>query len=84
MATRRRTGLACRGLLCALLCNVLWAAEAESTWSRAKETPEQHAARLQWWNSARFGMFVHWGVYSVTGGEPNVRLGFPSSSRAKE
>ena len=36
---------------------------------REKETPEQRAARMEWWNSARFGMFVHWGVYSVTGGE---------------
>jgi len=45
------------------------AAETGSTWSYVKETPEQHAAKMQWWNTARFGMFVHWGVYSVTGGE---------------
>ena len=45
------------------------AAEPQSTWSREKETSEQRAERLQWWNAARFGMFVHWGVYSVTGGE---------------
>ncbi|MCD6337812.1 MAG: alpha-L-fucosidase [Verrucomicrobia bacterium] len=31
-----------------------------------KETPEQHRAKMRWWNTARFGMFVHWGVYSVT------------------
>ena len=24
--------------------------------------------RLQWWRDARFGMFVHWGVYSGLGG----------------
>jgi len=24
---------------------------------------------MQWWTSARFGMFVHWGIYSVVGGE---------------
>jgi len=24
--------------------------------------------RLQWWREARFGMFIHWGVYSVPGG----------------
>ncbi len=52
----------------ALLCNVLPAAEPNSA-SRGKETPEQHTERLRWWNSARFGMFVHWGVYSATGGE---------------
>jgi alpha-L-fucosidase len=29
------------------------------------ETPEQFAARTKWWREAKFGMFVHWGVYSV-------------------
>ncbi|MGB7328640.1 MAG: alpha-L-fucosidase [Rubripirellula sp.] len=27
--------------------------------------------RMAWWRQARFGMFVHWGVYSTTGGEYN-------------
>jgi alpha-L-fucosidase len=27
-----------------------------------------HDARMQWWRAARFGMFVHWGVYSVPAG----------------
>lgn len=26
-------------------------------------------ARLAWWREARFGMFIHWGVYSSFGGE---------------
>ena len=25
------------------------------------------AERLKWWHEARFGMFIHWGVYSVLG-----------------
>lgn len=25
------------------------------------------AKRIQWWNEARFGMFVHWGLYSQLG-----------------
>lgn len=32
---------------------------------RERETSEQFAARTQWWREARFGMFIHWGVYSV-------------------
>lgn len=24
--------------------------------------------RMEWWNKARFGMFIHWGVYSVPAG----------------
>jgi alpha-L-fucosidase len=25
------------------------------------------AARMKWWHEARFGMFIHWGLYSVIG-----------------
>jgi alpha-L-fucosidase len=32
------------------------------------ETPEEHDARMKWWRDARFGMFIHWGVYSVPAG----------------
>jgi alpha-L-fucosidase len=32
------------------------------------ETPEQHEARLKWFKEARFGMFIHWGVYAVPAG----------------
>lgn len=27
-----------------------------------------HEARMKWWREARFGMFIHWGVYSVPAG----------------
>ncbi len=26
------------------------------------------ANRMQWWNDAKFGLFIHWGVYSVPAG----------------
>ncbi len=29
------------------------------------ETQSQFAARTRWWRHARFGMFIHWGIYSV-------------------
>ena len=32
------------------------------------ETSEQRNARMKWWREARFGMFIHWGVYSVPAG----------------
>lgn len=32
------------------------------------ETPEQHEARLKWFREARFGLFIHWGVYAVPAG----------------
>src|SRR5436853_531639 len=27
--------------------------------------------RLKWWTDARFGMFIHWGIYSVPAGQWN-------------
>ncbi len=42
-------------------------AEAASS-SDATETKEQRDARMKWWREARFGMFIHWGVYSVPAG----------------
>ncbi|WP_211999791.1 alpha-L-fucosidase [Chitinophaga sp. HK235] len=29
------------------------------------ETPEQMEKRLSWWLNDRFGMFIHWGLYSL-------------------
>jgi alpha-L-fucosidase len=37
----------------------------------ADETPAQRGARMAWWRAARFGMFIHWGVYSVPAGTYN-------------
>ena len=34
----------------------------------ATETKAQHDARLAWWREAKFGLFIHWGVYSVPAG----------------
>jgi alpha-L-fucosidase len=36
----------------------------------AKESPEQiadRARRMKWWHEARFGMFIHFGLYSLIG-----------------
>jgi alpha-L-fucosidase len=35
---------------------------------QAAETPAERDARMQWWREARFGMFVHWGLYSGLAG----------------
>ena len=29
--------------------------------------PPDHDRRIQWWHEAKFGMFIHWGLYSVIG-----------------
>jgi len=30
-------------------------------------TEEDRERRMKWWHEARFGMFIHWGLYSVLG-----------------
>jgi len=35
------------------------------------ETPAEKDARLHWFREARFGMFIHWGLYSIPAGRWN-------------
>lgn len=37
----------------------------------ANETKEERDDRMGWWREARFGMFIHWGVYAVPAGVHN-------------
>lgn len=41
--------------------------EAQQTWWKAAQATRNQ--RLAWWRDARFGAFIHWGVYSGPGGE---------------
>ena len=34
----------------------------------ADETPAQRDTRMAWWREAKFGMFIHWGIYAVPAG----------------
>jgi alpha-L-fucosidase len=43
--------------------------QAEQTWWKAAQGTRNQ--RLAWWREARFGGFIHWGVYSGPGGEWN-------------
>lgn len=43
-------------LLCCMLCGCNKA--------RQSEAPD-----MEWWREARFGMFIHWGLYSVAAGQ---------------
>ncbi len=55
----------------ALTCLLLVSAQliaAEPAGSVPDETVAERDARMAWWRDARFGMFIHWGVYSVPAG----------------
>src|ERR1700681_4884955 len=44
-----------------------WAQEAAKKTMAAEEPPPNHDRRIQWWQEAKFGMFIHWGLYSLIG-----------------
>jgi alpha-L-fucosidase len=41
---------------------------AQTPGATPTETPEHRDARMAWMREARFGLFIHWGVYSVPAG----------------
>jgi len=34
-----------------------------------REPPLTQEERMEWWRDARFGMFIHWGLYAIPAGE---------------
>ncbi len=64
-----RISAACLTLLLAISVAVpSYGAEAKS-WNQ--ESKAQRDARMQWWRDARFGMFIHWGIYAIPAGTWN-------------
>ncbi len=55
-------------LLASLSANGQLSAAEPPPQTAATETRQQRDARMQWWREARFGMFVHWGLYSGLAG----------------
>ncbi|MDH4273034.1 MAG: alpha-L-fucosidase, partial [Candidatus Aminicenantes bacterium] len=42
--------------------------------SKKPEQPaalSEHDSRMDWWREARFGLFIHWGLYAIPAGEWN-------------
>jgi len=48
-----------------ILAAVLAAFAPFATAQLPMETEAQKAQRLKWWTEARFGMFIHWGLYAL-------------------
>ena len=44
--------------------------------SQKLEHPEKLSddERMEWWRDAKFGMFIHWGAYSIIGGERGTEI----------
>ena len=58
-----------RFLLAAALAAVLLStATLRAAETRTPESNDARDSRMKWWREAKFGMFIHWGVYSVPAG----------------
>lgn len=71
LSNRNAFALSVRLLLSILvLAKVLVAAQPASPAPAVQktETKAQRDARMEWWREAKFGLFIHWGVYSVPAG----------------
>ena len=58
----RRVVICCFVLACALMIMVRCTSKSVPV----KDTVNQ---RMQWWREARFGLFIHWGLYAIPAGE---------------
>jgi alpha-L-fucosidase len=56
--------LACGAFVSSVLAQV-----STSPDSLSSEQRRDYDARMQWWNEARFGLFIHWGLYAIPAGE---------------
>lgn len=54
---------------------ILISAAAFAQKNYMEESKEAKTRRMQWWDDATFGMFIHWGIYSVPAGEYNGKGG---------
>ena len=71
---RKRSGLRRHGTLPwdALMFRDVSGSPSETLASQTKSNEDLLSKdRMEWWKRAKFGMFIHWGVYSAAGGEWN-------------
>jgi alpha-L-fucosidase len=58
-------------LLSLLFILILFVSCKQKTVDYLTENKADHDQRMEWWQEARFGMFIHWGLYAVPAGEWN-------------
>jgi len=61
---RHRAG---RAVIFAVLCALAFSVCQQDTIADNSELTKDE--RMEWWRDARFGMFIHWGLYAIPAGE---------------
>lgn len=55
-------------ITCLLLAVFIYGCTPKEPKNYLDETQEDFDSRMKWWRDAGFGMFIHWGIYSVPAG----------------
>ena len=58
-----------RGLIAFLVLATSFVLAAAQTATSDPESPEAKQARLAWFKQAKYGLFIHWGLYAIPAGE---------------
>lgn len=58
-------GNRCIGKLLIIMLLITAMAHAQGVSPESDDTTAQHDARMAWWHEAKFGMFIHWGLYAI-------------------
>lgn len=45
--------------------------QKKNTTAGETQSVESNTDKMEWWRDARFGMFIHWGLYAIPAGEYN-------------
>ncbi|MEX0330055.1 MAG: alpha-L-fucosidase [Puniceicoccaceae bacterium] len=59
----------CKNIIRIIVCAMLLGGQFSLGPEASAESTDERAARMQWWKEARFGMFIHWGLYAVPAGQ---------------
>ena len=63
-------------LLSLLTFSILFSLAGCKSAAPREETLAQKDKRMEWWRDARFGMFIHWGLYAVPAGQWNGKTDY--------
>jgi len=58
------------------LCLLISRTQAQTPSRDFQDSQSEYAARMKWWSEARFGLFIHWGLYSIPAGEWKGQTGY--------
>ena len=52
-----------------ILLGLIFLAYGLTSCKKIEEDPSDKDIRMEWWRDAKFGMFIHWGLYAIPAGE---------------